>query len=461
MFSTRSILTSSALTCSLLAGLAQAEDTSPSTGGQILFGPTDDCTIGVESMELEIHWTAFLAEPITTTFDLSADVLVEVGDYSAVQTVRVFADPGAGFNPTGAFGGEAGTGSIDGVPVVLLDLSENGDYFQFPWIKTSFSVPMELFDENDVVEARLVPSPSSQVEFDPSDFSIDPVGDTFYDRTFESVELVPVPGAQDLYDIVVEYQLAYNTSMPPIDLRTDIVMEHNGQASVFETWCGPWLTTPFSDCGDCTGQVCAEIKCGNDVVTTLKCQPYENAFGAFDCACVSQPIRFTIPSVQILDGDELDLCLTHAPGAMAEPTGLDDDKWVVCTKEAQSSTYGQGKAGTFGVPVLDSSAKPILGQVTGIKMTNALPGALPVLFLGFQPLNAPFAGGTLLVDPSQVLFLPAPVAADGSFTLEALLPNDPPLCGASAYFQMMFLDPGAAGPKTIAMTNGLNQIFGW
>ena len=138
------------------------------------------------------------------------------------------------------------------------------------------------------------------------------------------------------------------------------------------------------------------------------------------------------------------------PGASSGPPG------ALCSNEAASATYGQGKAGTLGVAVLDSIAPPILGQLSGIAMKEALPGAMPVLFLGLNPMDVPFAGGRLLVDPAQVLFLPVPVAANSTIALQALLPADTSLCGTSLSYQM--LDSGAAGPKHIAMTNGLNQV---
>ncbi|MCB9898687.1 MAG: hypothetical protein H6825_11845 [Planctomycetes bacterium] len=465
MFPTRSLTSltaSSLLACSLLTGLAQAEDGLPTMPDRLLFGPTADSASGV-GLQIEVVWTASLAEPTSTTLDLSTDIYVHVGDYSAVQTVRVFADPGAGFDPDGTFGGPCGTGSVDGVDVGLIDLSQGaGVHCQFPWIKTSFPVvPQGMFDENDVIEVRLVPTPGAVLEFDTSNDSVvESVGDAFYDRTFDSVELVPVPGTQDVFDIVVEYKLAYDTGIPPEDLRTDIVMEHDGKTLVFPAWDGPWQITPFAHGEDFLGETCAVIKSGGETVTTLTGQPYQNAWGAFDCACVSEPIRFTIPSVQVKDGDELALFLTHAPGALPEPSGLDQDTWIVCSSKAWSSTYGQGKAGTFGVPALDSIALPVLGQPSGILMKEALPGATPVLFLGFKPLDVPFGGGRLLVDPVQVLVLPVAIAADGTLALPWILPADPTLCGASVFFQIMFMDPGAAGPLHAAMTNGLNQVFG-
>lgn len=460
MITSRSILASSALACSLLTGLAQAEDAIPGGPDRFLVGPTVHDT--AEGLDLEILWTATLSDPTSTTLDLSTDVFVQIGDYSATQTVRLTADPGAGFNPDGTFGGPCGTGSIDGVPVELVDLSEGGGSCQFPWIKTSFpGVPAELFDAHDLIEVRIVPSSGSVPELDPSnDFTVEPVGGSaFYDRAIVSVQIeeTDIPDAPNT---IVDFELGTDMPASSLDLRTDIVVNHNGKTTVYPAWCGPWITTELANCVDCSGETCATIECGGETVTKLTCQPYENAWGQFDCACVSDVIRVVIPGIQLKDGDTLEISLTHAPGAMPELEGLDDDTWTFCGDEAQSKTYGTGKAGTFGVPHLESLAKPVLGQLSGLSMKDALPGATPVLFLGFSDLAAPFAGGTLLVDPAQVLFLPAAVAADGTFALPALLPADPALCGVSAFFQMMFLDPGAAGPKHVAMTNGLNQVFG-
>ena len=64
----------------------------------------------------------------------------------------------------------------------------------------------------------------------------------------------------------------------------------------------------------------------------------------------------------------------------------------------------------------------VLGQVSGIQMKEALPGANAFLFLGFRRLDVPFDEGRLLVDPALILFVPTPVAGDGTLTLQALLP---------------------------------------
>lgn len=453
----------SVLVATLLPGLARGEDGVPSgPGGRILFGPIDDGAVGA-GLDLEVVWTAFVAEPTSTTLDFSTDVHIRVGDYSETRTVRVLANPGAGVCSDNNYGQSCGTGLVDDQIVELTCLADG--QCQFPWITTEFpAVPTSMFEPGDQIFVTLSPSVGAEPELDTSDdFIVETAGEPiFFDRFFSSVDLQPVPGAVDTYDIVVEYRQAFNTSIPPLDLRTDIVLEQNGKSIVFEPWCGPWVIDPSSGCGDaCFGQTCATIICGSQTIAKLTCQAIENAWGQFACACVSEPLKYTIPSVQLKTDDCLVLSLAAPAGALSDPNGLNKDQWVVCGSQAKSETYGKGKAGTHGVPTLDTIGQPIPGQVVGIRMKEALPGAGPILLLGFDQIEVPFDEGRLLVDPVSVNFLATPVAGDGTLALEWLMGANPGLCGVSVNYQVMFIDAGAAGPLNLAMTNGLNHVFGW
>ncbi|QDU66208.1 hypothetical protein [Engelhardtia mirabilis] len=450
---------------SLLPGLARAEDLGRlGIVGRTLFGPTQSGSAAV-GLDIEVVWTAFVSEASSETLDLSTDVEIRVGNYSETRTVRVLANPGAGVCSEDNYGQPCGTGLVDDQTVELICLGDGVVHGQFPWITTKFpAVPTSMFEPGDQIFVTLTPAAGAEPELDTSDdFVVETTASpTFYDRSFSSVELKPVAGIPDTYDIVVEYRQAFNTSIPPLDLRTDIVMEQGGKTTVFETWCGPWLIAPSSGCGDaCVEQTCAVISCGGETVAKMFCQPVENAWGQFSCACISEPIQYTIPSVQLKADDCLVLSLAAPAGAMSDPAGLDHDQWVVCSNEAQSATYGKGKAGTLGVPTLDSIAQPVPGQMVGIKMKEALPGASPILLLGFEPIELPFDDGLLLVNPVSVIFLATPVAGDGSLTLKWQMEANPDLCGVGAYYQVMFMDAGAAGPLHLAMTNGLNHVFGW
>ena len=464
MLPNKRIALSLALACSLTPGLAWAEDDSGCCWNRVVDSLAVEPSGAGNGLEAKIVWTVQLNEPTATILDLSTDIQVRVGDFTTTKTVKVFANPGAGFCSDNSCGASCGSGSIDGQDLTLLCLPDGaGCGCEFPSITTSVPVPPGGFDDNDLVQVLLTPSAGAVPELFPNDDLVaeSAKGPIFWDRSFRSVDLKPVPGANDLFDVVVEYQVAYNNTMPPQDLRANIVMTHNDQTFVFEPWCGPWILAPSSTCGQsCFNETCAVIKCGGQTVATLTCQSYENAWGQFGCACVSSPMPYTIPSVKLKAGDHLDLALVAPPGAVPELDGLDDDQWLVCSSKAQSLPYGNGKKGTAGVPVLGSTAPPVLGQVSGIRMKEALPGAMPFLFLGASPLDVPFDGGRLLVDPAMVLAVPVPVAADGTLTLQGMVPADPTLCGVSIYYQIMFQDSGAAGFYHLAMTNGLERVFG-
>jgi Subtilase family len=128
---------------------------------------------------------------------------------------------------------------------------------------------------------------------------------------------------------------------------------------------------------------------------------------------------------------------------------------------ASNSTYGAGKPGTHGVPLLTALDEPVLGTTTTVRIENGLPGALPLLFLGVAQQNIPFDGGALLNNATWIIQIPIGILPDGTLPLIGTLPYDPALCGFSLYHQVMFVDPGAAGYYHLAQTAGLKQTFGY
>ncbi len=127
---------------------------------------------------------------------------------------------------------------------------------------------------------------------------------------------------------------------------------------------------------------------------------------------------------------------------------------------ASATTYGTGKKGTNGVPTFTNVGLPVLGGNLTVQLGNALPGALPILFLGTKKISVPFDNGTLLVNPIITLNLPA-VPANGSLKLVGALPPDPSICGATVHHQVVFFDPGASGAFHTAQTKGLSLTFGF
>ena len=131
-----------------------------------------------------------------------------------------------------------------------------------------------------------------------------------------------------------------------------------------------------------------------------------------------------------------------------------------CSAHASDETYGEGKPGTLGVPILSSPLTPSLGTTVGLALWGGLPGAGPVLFAGgSQPAKLPFEGGSLLVMPSFTFGVHS-LDSSGMAMVSAALPDDPSLCGAELFFQAAFVDPGAGGRLHLALTTGVHWALG-
>ena len=124
---------------------------------------------------------------------------------------------------------------------------------------------------------------------------------------------------------------------------------------------------------------------------------------------------------------------------------------------ASATNYGAGHPGTNGVPVLTSSAAPILGTNPDLLVGNSLGTATGgALLAGFARAaqTTPF-GGTLLVQivANTTLALPA-----GGARVPMPIPNDTSLCGGTVDFQCVVVDAGAS--QGIAFTPGLEFVLG-
>lgn len=126
----------------------------------------------------------------------------------------------------------------------------------------------------------------------------------------------------------------------------------------------------------------------------------------------------------------------------------------------QKETYGEGKAGTLGVPVMSSKTPAVPGQTLVVGVSNLIEGSTPVLFWGAQRAALPFDGGMLLVANPTVVML-STVGAFGQVGIGGTVPDDLALCGLEIHMQAMFVDPGADGPHQTAQTNGLTLTVGY
>ncbi len=131
-----------------------------------------------------------------------------------------------------------------------------------------------------------------------------------------------------------------------------------------------------------------------------------------------------------------------------------------CDGFASATPFGIGKPGSIGTPSLTSTSPPALGTVSDLTITGGRPATGPVfVIVGLTRASIPFDGGTLLVTPTATVVLPA-LDGTGSLTVPVPLVAGVASCGASVYFQAMFVDPGAAGFNHTAQSNGLHWILG-
>ncbi len=129
-----------------------------------------------------------------------------------------------------------------------------------------------------------------------------------------------------------------------------------------------------------------------------------------------------------------------------------------CFHLAANQRYGTGKPGQRGLPALASSTLPELPSLWRLELTNTLANATVVNIYGFATASVPFDGGTLLVQPAELMGLTSNAAGAVDFFVP--LPDASVLCGLSIYWQMWIPnDPGASG-QGWAASNGLRMVLG-
>jgi hypothetical protein len=119
--------------------------------------------------------------------------------------------------------------------------------------------------------------------------------------------------------------------------------------------------------------------------------------------------------------------------------------------ESSAWTYlGNGLGGTTGEPCLVGVGTLVVGTPADHSLTNALPNATALLFIGVFPINAPFKLGTLVPFPNLMVTLPT--SPSGTLSLPATWPAGVP-SGASIYMQYWIVDP--AGPAGFSASNAV------
>jgi Big-like domain-containing protein len=124
---------------------------------------------------------------------------------------------------------------------------------------------------------------------------------------------------------------------------------------------------------------------------------------------------------------------------------------------ANWENFGDGVAGTNGVPEFNALARPVLGTAVPIRIGNSVGSQTPAFVLSgtradYQP--TPFGGVFLVADPGRrVLNLPP----DG-FTRGLNVVNSLDAIGTNIVLQLVVRDPGA--PNGFAFSRGLRLTIG-
>lgn len=136
-------------------------------------------------------------------------------------------------------------------------------------------------------------------------------------------------------------------------------------------------------------------------------------------------------------------------GGYAPATGAIGNTWTYQTNAVATATsYGSGCAGSVGVPTLDASGRPWIGDTLNLNIGNASPLGIKFMLIGFS--NTAWAGGALPAPMGAFGFpactlLASPDASNFVFGSAALsLPNDAALIGFSLYAQAAVLEPQGA-----------------
>jgi len=162
----------------------------------------------------------------------------------------------------------------------------------------------------------------------------------------------------------------------------------------------------------------------------------------------------------VMSGDESVFAFVSlATNLAASDTNAALDVFVheLCSAKASRANYGQGLAGTNGVPALTANQDPVLGTTITIDLANSL-GAptVGVLLIGVEQgaFKTKF-GADVLVKP---LFLIPISFSYGGDSFSGALPTDVDFCETTVVLQALELDPGA--PFGVSFTDGLELDLG-
>jgi hypothetical protein len=159
----------------------------------------------------------------------------------------------------------------------------------------------------------------------------------------------------------------------------------------------------------------------------------------------------------LTDADQdglLDLLTVPSDSPLAAPVPNDGHLLNHHALYAAWTDLGHGLAGSSGVPVLAGLGTLAPGSADALRLTNANPTKLAVLFISPSAQPTPFKGGTLVPLPVTIMFTLATSAAG---TIQLSWPSwtvMPP--GTDWFFQYGIVD--AAGPAGASFSNALRAL---
>jgi ELWxxDGT repeat protein len=134
---------------------------------------------------------------------------------------------------------------------------------------------------------------------------------------------------------------------------------------------------------------------------------------------------------------------------------------VRATGGALAEPYGNGCAGSNGVPRIDARGVPAPGASDfAVEVHGALPYSGAVLLLSDAAAEIQVGACTLLVDPGFFLGFAAAIDGVGEGALPLPLPNDPSLLGGQLFMQWLVADPSGQLLGLASMSNGLMVLIG-
>lgn len=157
-------------------------------------------------------------------------------------------------------------------------------------------------------------------------------------------------------------------------------------------------------------------------------------------------------------------------GTLFSPRVWNGSIYYAAVGDDVMGVFGQGCAGTNGVPTLTPSSLPAIGQTLTLDIANGPTTAGFAFFaMGFSKTTAfgtvplpfdltplGFTGCSLLIDPAVQTGLGI---VNGAGTFNLALPNNPAFVWTPLYAQALLFDQGA-NPANFSATNGCEGVVG-